>query len=314
MPNLAPANYTLKVEAEGFKTYVQEGILLVVNQAASVNPVLQLGSSVQTVQVTGAAPLLETQTAHLGQTVTGNEMRELPLVGRDATQLIALAPGIAPAPGSSAGSDNGMNFDPNGGRYDLTDVTLDGVTQTGPDFEERGIVYMPSIDAIQEFKVEENNFSADTGFTGSTIVKMVMRSGTNQFHGSAYEFLRNNKLDANNTFSNAGGVALPALHWNDFGGTFGGPIKKDKTFFFADYEGSRESTLSAYNAGVPSAAERTGNFGEICGYNGGTFNSAGLCSAPAGQVWDPYSGVYNPSIGGAVRGAFIPFNQTCRPI
>ena len=104
VPNLAPANYTLKVETEGFKTYLQEGILLVVNQAASVNPVLQLGSSVQTVQVTGAAPLLETSTAHLGQTVTGNEIRELPLVGRDATQLIALAPGIAPAPGSSAGT------------------------------------------------------------------------------------------------------------------------------------------------------------------------------------------------------------------
>ncbi|MGO8790963.1 MAG: carboxypeptidase regulatory-like domain-containing protein [Terriglobia bacterium] len=309
VPNLAPANYTLRVEAKGFNTYVQQGIGLVVNQAATVNPVLQLGSSIQTVEVSAAAPLLETSTAHLGQTVTGNEIRELPLVGRDATQLIALAPGIAPAPGSSAGSDNGMNFDPNGGRYQITDVTLDGVTQTGPDFEERGIVYVPSIDAIQEFKVEENNFSADTGFTGSTIVKMVMRSGTNQFHGSAYEFLRNNKLDANNTFSNAGGVALPALHWNDFGGTFGGPIKKDKTFFFGDYEGTRESTLSAYNAGVPSAAERTGNFGEICGYNGGTFNSAGLCSAAAGQLWDPYSGVYDSSIGGAARSALIPYNN-----
>jgi len=128
VPNLAPANYTLKVEATGFKIYVQEGILLVVNQATTVNPVLQLGSQTQTVQVNSAPPVLETQTAHLGQTVTGNEMRELPLVGRYATQLISLAPGIVPAPGSSAGTDNGMNFDPNGGRYDLTDVTIDGVT------------------------------------------------------------------------------------------------------------------------------------------------------------------------------------------
>ena len=167
VPNLAPSNYRLTVEAKGFNVYSQEGIILVVNQATTVNPVLHLGSSVQTVQVTAAAPLMETSTAHLGQTVTGNEIRELPLVGRDATQLIALAPGIAPAPGSSAAADNGMNFDPNGGRYDITDVTVDGVSQTGPDFEERGIVYVPSIDALQEFKVEENNFSADTGFTAA---------------------------------------------------------------------------------------------------------------------------------------------------
>lgn len=314
VPDLLPANYTLKVEARGFKTYEQTGVTLEVNQVGTVNVTLQVGSTVQTVQVSGAAPILNTQNAHLGQTITGNSIRELPLVGRDATKLISLAPGIAPAPGFSASSDtrfsNGlMNFNPNGERYNQTDITIDGVTQTGPDFEERTISYLPSIDAIQEFKVEENNFSADTGYTGPTVVKMVLRSGTNQFHGTPYEFVRNNALDANNTFNNAAGVPLPPLHWNDFGGALGGPIQKDRTFFFADYEGTRESTLSVYHAGLPSKSERGGDFGEICGYAGGTFNSAGMCSAPAGQLWDPYSGTYNPSAAAAVRSAFIPFNN-----
>jgi hypothetical protein len=313
VPDLRPANYTLKVEAKGFKTYEQTGVTVEVNQVASVNVTLQLGSAVQTVQVSGAAPILNTQNAHLGQTVTGNEIRELPLVGRDATRLVSLAPGIAPVPGASASSDprnsSFMNFDSDGGRFDLTDFTIDGVTQTGPNFEIRSIEYVPSVDAIQEFKVEENNFSADTGYSGPTVVKMVLRSGTNQFHGTAYEFVRNNALDANNTFSNAAGVPIPALHWNDFGGALGGPIQKDKTFFFADYEGTRESTLSAYHAGLPSQAERAGDFGEICGYAGGTFSSAGLCSAPAGQIWDPYSGTYSASAAAAIRSAYVPFDN-----
>ncbi|MGH9325877.1 MAG: TonB-dependent receptor domain-containing protein [Terriglobia bacterium] len=308
VPNLPPATYTLKVEAKGFKTYVQQGIPLVVNQAASVNTILQVGSPVQTVQVSGAPPLLETQNAHLGQSVSGNMVRELPLVGRDATRLIELAPGVAPAPGQSAGNDNGMKFDANGGRYAITDVTLDGMTESGPDFEERDIRYVPPIDAIQEFKVEENNFSVDTGFSGTTIVKMVMRSGTNQFHGEAFEFDRNNKFDANNFFSNRAGGKLPPLHWNNFGGTFGGPIQKNKTFFFFDYQGIRTSSLSQFAEGVPTQAERSGDFSALCGYKGGTFNSAGMCSAPAGQLWDPYSGTFVPGIG-AARSAFIPFDN-----
>ena len=154
-----------------------------------------------------------------------------------------------------------------------------------------------------------NNFSADTGYSGTTIVKMVLRSGTNQFHGSAYEFVRNNDLDANNFFSNESAQPVPPLHWNDFGGTVGGPIQKDKMFFFFDYEGTRESTLSVHTAGVPTAAEIQGDFGALCGYYGGTFNAAGMCSAAAGQLWDPYSGVYNSTISGAVRSAFVPLNN-----
>jgi hypothetical protein len=314
--NLEPSVYRLKVEAQGFKTYEQPGIVLVVQQNARQDVTLEVGSTVQTVQVTAAAPLLQSQDAQLGQVVNQEFMLELPLVGRDATQLIALAPGMTPGPGGNAGNDNGYNVISNGMRTEQMDITLDGMTETSPDFEIRQNNYIPSIDAIEEFKVAQNNFSADQGWSGSTIVNMVMRSGTNQFHGTAYEFAQNNVFDANNFFANESGSPIPVLHWNDFGGTFGGPIQKNKTFFFFDYEGSRTSSMSVYNVGVPSAAERAGNFAELCGGDGpngpapdGTFNAQGMCSDPNGQLWDPYSGVYNASYEGPVRSAFIPFNN-----
>ncbi|MGH9328240.1 MAG: carboxypeptidase regulatory-like domain-containing protein [Terriglobia bacterium] len=307
--NLHPATYTIGVKANGFKTYVLRGVTLEVNQAATENVVLRVGSPTQTVEVTSAPPLLQAQNAQLGQTVTGSEIRELPLVGRNASQLVELAPGVAPVTYGSAANNNSYNIEPEGMRYDIMDVILDGVTETGPDFEERDIEYVPSIDALQEFKVEENNFSADKGFSGSTIVTMVMRSGTNQFHGTLYEFDRNNIFDSNNFFSNEAAQPIPPLHWNDFGGTIGGPIQKNKTFFFFDYEGTRESSLSVYTGGVPTGAEKTGDFSSLCGYYGGTFNSAGMCSAAQGQLWDPYTGSYNPTLATTVRSGFIPNNN-----
>jgi hypothetical protein len=314
--NLEPSVYRLKVETRGFKTYEQSGITLVVQQNAREDVTLEVGSTVQTVEVTGAAPLLQGQDATLGQVVNQTFMLELPLVGRDAFQLVALAPGVVPQPGGSAANDNGYNVISNGMRYDQMDIVLDGMTETSPDFEIRQNNYVPSIDAIEEFKVAQNNFSADQGYSGSTVVNMVMRSGTNRFHGTAYEFVRNTAFDANSFFANEAGAPTATEHWNDFGGTFGGPIQKNKTFFFADYEGGRTSSPIVDTAGVPSAAERAGNFGELCGGDGpngpapdGTFNAQGMCSDPNGQLWDPYSGVYNPNYEGPVRGTFIPFNN-----
>ncbi len=150
-------------------------------------------------------------------------------------------------------------------------------------------LYTPSVEAVQEFRVEQTNFSAEIGFSAGTVVNVVTRSGTNAIHGDLYEFFRNTVLNANNFFNNAGGKATPAYHYNDFGGFIGGPIKKDKLFYFFDYEGSRTITPQFATVGVPSANERTGNFGELCGDKGGSFNSAGLCSVQAGQLWDPYS-------------------------
>ena len=146
---------------------------------------------------------------------------------------------------------------------------------------------------MEEFKVQQTNFSAEYGFSGASVVNMVTRSGTNKFHGSVYEFFRDDSLDANDWFANRNGDPIPPLRRHNYGVTIGGPIIKNKTFFFFDYDGLRESGLSTANAGVPTDAMRAGDFGELCAAQGGTFDGTGRCSAAAGQIWDPYSGTFN---------------------
>jgi len=307
---VAPGTYKLSVEAQGFRVETRSGIKLDVSQNITVNFSLQVGAVTQTLQITEAAPLLATQDAVTGQTVDRKFINDLPLISRSVTDLAYLTPGVTEAD-SSCQSCSQNNFISNGGRNATADMLLDGVTVTN--FEQNSGIqvptYTPSVDAVEEFTVQQTNFSAENGFSGGTIVNMVTRSGTNQFHGSLYEFFRNQKLDANNWFNNQGGVPIAALRNNNFGGTVGGPIKKDKLFFFFDYDGTRSRTGSTNQAGVPSAAERTGNFGELCGYAGGSFDSAGKCSADGGQLWDPYTGVYDADQGGPVRSGYIPFNN-----
>src|SRR6185312_11369040 len=263
-----------------------------------------------TVQISEAAPLLSTQDATTGQTINRKFINDLPLITRSVTDLAYLTPGVVEGATGTSG-DAANNFISNGGRNATADMLLDGVTVTN--FEQNSGIqvptYTPSVDAVEEFTVQQTNFSAEYGFSGGTIVNMVTRSGTNQFHGSAYEFFRNQKLDANNWFNNQGGVPIAPLRNNNFGRTVGGPIRKDKIFFFFDYDGTRSRTGATNQFGVPSAAERTGNFGELCGYSGGSFDSAGKCSADGGQLWDPYTGVYSSDLGGPVRSGYIPFNN-----
>jgi len=312
---LPPSTYTLTVGAKGFQTFTQSGITLDVNQSSEINLSLLVGTATQTINVEARSPVLETQNATTGQEVDRTFIDKMPLVGRGVMDLTFLAPGVNPAPGNTFGSITSEfgsnNFTSNGGRNATADVLVDGVSATGT--EQNGgiqtVLYTPSVDDVQEFKIQQNSFSAEFGSTSNTVVNVVTRSGTNQFHGSAYEFFRHQNLDANNWFSNAAGMGLPPLRYNDFGATVGGPIQKEKTFFFADYEGSRQHTLSTFTGGVPSAPERQGDFGELCGRAGGTFDATGLCSAPAGQLWDPYSGVYNANVGATVRSLFIPFNN-----
>jgi hypothetical protein len=189
------------------------------------------------------------------------------------------------------------NFISNGSRNATADILMDGVTTTNYE-QNSGIrvdTYTPSVDAVEEFKVQETNFSSEYGFSGATILNLVTRSGTNSFHGSLFEFLRHYKMDANNWFSNNQGIPKAPLRRNDFGGTVGGPIWKNKTFFFFDYQGTRITSLAGPTFyGVPSDAERQGDFGEICGNHSGTFDAQGNCSDPTGQLWDPYSGTYDP--------------------
>ena len=308
--NVPPGTYKITVTASGFQTQDQSGIKVDVNLNATVNFSLQVGTTSQAVEVTEAPPVLATQDAVTGQLIDRKFINDLPLVSRSVTDLTFLTPGVTEVDPNTVGY-TATNFVSNGTRNATSDILMDGVSMTN--FEQNsGIsnaLYTPSVDAVEEFVVQQTNFSAEYGFTGATIVNMVTRSGTNQYHGSGYEFLRNQVLDANNFFSNAAGVGIPPLRKNNFGGTVGGPIKHDKTFFFFDYDGTREATQSNFSAGVPSALERTGNFGELCGYAGGAFDSSGRCSADGGQLWDPYTGVYDNNKGGPVRSAFIPFND-----
>ncbi len=313
---LPPANYELTVEAKGFRTTVRTGIVLDINSNATIDATLQITTTKQAVEVNATAPLLSTQDATTGQEVNRAFMNDLPLIGRGALDLEMLAPGANPAAGWAYGSTNYSltytNFVSNGGRADTADVLVDGVSATSPEGHP-GIqvaLYVPSIDDVQEFKIEQNNFGADKGFSGNTLLNVVTRSGTNQFHGSAYEFFQNQYLDAASFFMDQYGETKSPSVSHDFGATLGGPLQKDKTFFFVDYEGTRGwGADGPYLTGVPSGAERAGDFGELCGYAGGTFDSTGMCSAAGGQIWDPYSGVYSASAGGAVRSAFIPFNN-----
>jgi carboxypeptidase family protein/TonB-dependent receptor-like protein len=309
---LPPSTYNIRVEAPGFRAEVRNGIVIVVNQNLTLNFPLQVGATQQTVEVSGQAVELATEDAVNGQNLNRTFINDLPLVGRAVFDLAMLTPGISQPAGNTFGPNTmANNFISDGSRNAQSDILIDGVSTVGVE-QNTAIVnplYTPSVDAVQEFKVQQTNFSAEVGFSGATVVNVVTRSGTNDFHGSAYDFLRNDKLNANNYFNNQAGIPIAPVRWNVFGFTVGGPIIKNRTFFFFDYEGSRQSLSVTKNAGVPSALERTGDFGELCGYQGGTFDSTGRCSADAGQIWDPYTGLYDPDQGGPVRQSFIPFNN-----
>jgi hypothetical protein len=310
--DLPPGTYKLSVAAAGFRNLVRNGIVLGVAEHSTVDAKLAVGATTQTVTVTGAAPLLQAQNATTGQTVNRNLINNLPLVGRSVFDLSMLTPGVSQPPVDAfAPNTTANNFVSNGGRNMTADIKIDGTSSTAPEqnTQIQNPLYVPSVDAVQEFSVEQNQFGADIGMSGNTIINVILRSGTNAFHGSAYEYLRNSNLNANNWFSNRAGIPLAAARDNDFGGTFGGPIQKNKTFFFLDYEGMRDYSSATYTAGVPSMAERNGDFGELCGDNGGTFNAAGACSAANGQLWDPYSGIYNSVTGQRNLTMIIPNNN-----
>ena len=330
--SIPPATYYVSAEASGFERQRKDGVVITVNLNVEVNFSLRVGAASQTVDVQARGVELQTQDATTGQVVNRRFVNDLPLNGREFTDLAFLAPGVVEtnAPGASGpGSGAPINFNSNGSRNSTADVLIDGASATN--FEQNSglnsVPYTPSVDSVEEFKVEQANFTAEMGFAGGTIINVVTRSGTNQFHGSVYDFLRNSATDANSWF-NPTNTPIAALKQNDFGFTVGGPIRKNKTFFFFDYEGVRSTTaISSGDMGVPSLCERgegpcpagnqgLGNFSELCILQGATFNSAGQCSSPSGQLWDPYSGVFSSdpagdgSLGaGAVRSIFVPFND-----
>jgi hypothetical protein len=310
---IPPGVYNVTVVAKGFADGVRPNLRLEVDQHLTVDFAMALSAAVTKVQVTAAAPLLAAQDAVTGQVVNSMDLADLP--GHSVMGLVYLAPGVG-TQSLACPTCQLNNFYSAGSRNATSDVLLDGVTTT-TQTPNSGIVqskYQPSSDAVEQFVVQESNFSAEYGFTGSTIINMITKSGTNKYHGVLFEYIRNNIFNAQNFFNNlVPNNPVTGMHDNNFGGTAGGPIKKDKLFFFANYEGDRLASI--FSDGIvptPSAAQLQGNFGELCTNVGGSFNSSGQCTGgygPLGQLWDPYSSVYSSQIGGAVRSQIIPFNN-----
>jgi hypothetical protein len=267
-PNLLPGEYQVTLDAKGFNTETRTGITMTVGAQRTFDLALQIGTVSHKVEVTTEAPAVELATSDIGATVNATTVRELPLNGRSWTDLAALQPGvetIQTQPTFATGSDRGnrgfgQQLTISGARPQQNNYRLDGVSLNDYANGAPGSVLGGNlgVDAIQEFSVLTSNYSAEYGKTSGGVVNAVTRSGTNSFHGSAYEFLRNSALDAANFFENAGGIPKSPFKRNQFGGAIGGPIVKTRTFFFADYEGIRQSKGIANHNFVPSLDARTG--------------------------------------------------------
>lgn len=268
-PNLVPGPYEVTVTARGFQTEVRTGITLTVGAQQVLNVTLRVGQTTQTVTVTGQAPTVQLATSSISAVVNSTTVRELPLNGRSWTDLAKLQPGVAAVqtqlPFTSASDRGSRGFGAqisiSGGRPQQNNYRIDGISMNDYANGAPGDILggQLGVDAIQEFSVLTTNFSAEYGKTSGGVINAITRSGTNQFHGDAYEFLRNSSLDAANFFDSAANITKPPFRRNQFGASLGGPIQKDKTFFFADYEGLRQSLGISQIDVVPSASARDGN-------------------------------------------------------
>ena len=266
LPRLPVGRYEVRVSNQGFQTAVQSPIELQLNQVAKIDFQLQVGNVSETVEVTSAAPILQTESTQLGTVLDSRTNAQLPLATRNYVQLTLLSPGsVHPNPSTfTNGQATGNGGRPyiNGNREQTNNFLLDGVDNN--QVSDNLVGYTPSPDAIQEFNLIEQNASAEFGNFMGGIISATIKSGSNGFHGNAFEFFRNDKLNANEWQNNLVGTKRPLLRWNEFGGTLGGPIKKDKLFFFVDYQGERFDT-PANTSGftVLTTLERQGNFSQL---------------------------------------------------
>ena len=286
--------YALKVEKAGFAQVSFPPFVLTLNQVARLDAAMKVGKTSETVEVTGAAPVMETETTQVDTIMNAKTNDNLPLASRNYVQLTLLAPGAVSTDPSSFNNGNntaGYGGRPliNGNREQANNFLLDGMDNN--QVSDNLLGYTPAPDAIQEFNLITNNAPAEFGNFEGGIVNATIKSGTNAYHGDVWEFFRNDVLNANSWSNNLVYPALPKdkLRWNMFGGTFGGPIVKNRLFFFADFQDQRFDIPSSSSTNtVFTAAERTGDFGILCTGNGGAFAS-GVCQGPASAVQ-----LYNP--------------------
>jgi Carboxypeptidase regulatory-like domain/TonB dependent receptor len=264
--NILVGAYDVKVENAGFQTATQSNITLQLNQVAKLDFSLQVGNVATTVEVTSAAPVLQTESTQLGQVIDARTNTTLPLATRNYVQLTLLAPGsVHPDPSSFTNGQTTANSGRpyvNGNREQANNFILDGMDNN--QVSDNLVGYAPSVDAIQEFNEITQNAPAEFGNFMGAIVSTQIKSGTNQFHGDAFEFFRNDVLNANSWSNNFTNAPKQKMRWNQFGGVLGGPIVRDKLFFFVDYQGQRfDFPTSTSATSVFTAAERSGDFSEL---------------------------------------------------
>ena len=292
VPALPPATYTVIVELQGFQTQTRRSLLLQVQQVARADFAIEAGAVQESIEVTGGAALLATEDSTVGQVIDNKRIVELPLNGRSYLQLAALTPGVninsTPSAGATdfqGGHRSRQQITINGQRGQFNHYTLDGIENTDPNFNT--YILLPSVDALQEFKVQSATYPSEFGY-GVTQINVTTKSGTNQIRGSLFEYHRNEALDAKNFFDSKVDP-IPPFERNQYGGTVGGPVLRNKLFFFGNYEGLREDKALTARSSVPLAALRAGNF------------------AGRNPIYDPATRVQQPD--GTITAQQFPNNQ-----
>ncbi len=308
---LPVGTYSLKIEKPGFASVAHLPFVLTLNQVARVDVGMKIGQATETVEVTGTAPVLETDVTQVDTIINAATNDNLPLASRNYVQLTLLSPGAVTTNPASFTSGNNTDFYSgrpliNGNREQANNFLLDGMDNN--QVSDNLLGYTPAPDAIQEFNLITSNAPAEFGNFQGGIVNSTIKSGTNQYHGDAWEFFRNDVLNANSWSNNFNGLSKAKLRWNMFGAALGGPIIKNKLFFFADYQGQRFNHPSSSSANTMfTAAERTGDFGAVCADG---FNGSGNCNGD-GQVYNPcvsFTEPCTPSSPAATTRNPFPFN------
>lgn len=275
-PLVQAGQYKVTVELAGFQTFTRS-LRVQIGIASTIDAILEIGEVRQVTTVTGEGPLVETASASLGAVVANRQINDLPLAGRNPYQLILLSPGVTQTfnPGPSDLQDLDVSyFSTNGASKRYNEFLIDGI----PNSIAGRVDYIAPVDQVEEFNVQTNTFDAEFGRFGGAMINVVTKSGTNQYHGSVYEFLRNSALDANKYFSNMAGLGKPPYRYNQFGASVGGPVIKNRMFFFFNYEGIRTSRPSPVITTVPTPSQRGGNFSQ-------TFDPKGSLI----RIFDPYT-------------------------
>lgn len=290
LSNLLPGTYKVVITKTGFKTWTQENVPIGVGRSTTVNATVELGQLTEHVTVTSAPPTIQTDRPGVSTEITSADIEQLPVLNRNFTSFELLVPGSTINNFQHAQTENpqsGLQIDTNGQEFDTTNFILDGMDNTDPVL---GIVMInPPIDSVQEFNFTTSNFGAEFAQAGGGVIQLQTKSGTNSLHGSGFEFLRNNVFQARDPFTQTNGV--PKLRWNQFGASIGGPIKKTKTFFFGDYQGTRQRNGGSILTFVPTAAERAGDLSAFF------FPPAG--TIPPVPIYDPTTG--NPDGSGRTQ-------------